>query len=171
MKTVFQLGLPRTRNFWMGQAAATPAGRSVDFNDLCGRLNAAMEIYSRVGEFVKNPNYRQVLGTQAATFDDLKGKADAIADSVIGVQGQICLGGSTRSITDVELDNSYYFAGIMNSMVGMLPAAPAAPVPTAPRAPGAAAPKPAAPVAAGPDPLVIGGVAAVAAIGLVALLA
>ena len=160
MKTIFQLGLPRNNMIWMGQAAAPTDQRRIDVDEFCGKLNPAMDTWNKVNDFIKQPNYRQALGDQAATFDNLKSQADAIADSAIYAQGTVCLGGA-GSITPTDENNGRIFAGIMNSMSSILAfAKPVTPVTAArPGVPTAA--KPAAPAPSGGlSPLAIGGLAA-----------
>lgn len=119
MKTIFQMGLtPNNNSFWLSQK---PTGRTADITDLCPKLDTAIETSNKVAAFVKNPNYRQMLGDQAATFDDLKGKADALSDSVANASS-VCLGGGS-TIGDLTLDNTYYFIGIMSSMDSLMSSA------------------------------------------------
>lgn len=139
MRSIFQMGLSR-RDQFIGQALPTDAAA------IQAGLNAAMKQYDAVAAFAARPNYRQLLGASATSFDYMKGEIDPIYADVIESQGYLNSGASTISLTDTQGQNIQDFIKITQALYAIIQRVPAAALPAA----GAAA-------AASNNTLLIGG--------------
>ena len=102
MKTLFQLGFPTQRRFWVGQSTGTVTSGGLDY---------ALQLYQQIQQWLaKTPNPSAWLGpTDYAQFQAQKAKADAIyADA--SSYGETLDTGGTLSDAENATANQFYDA-------------------------------------------------------------
>lgn len=120
MRSIFQAGISH-RDSFMGQALST------DANALAVSLNDAMNKYNVVSVFAAKPNYKQLLGTSADSFDYMKREIDQIYADVIAAQDILkSSSGNVVPLTENQGQEIQDFINITQQLYAMVQKVPSA---------------------------------------------
>ncbi len=133
MKTLFQLGLPTQRRFWVGQSTGTVTSGGLDY---------ALGLYQQIQAWLaKTPNPATWLGPgDYAAFQAAKAKADSMYADASSFGETLDTGGTLSDAENTEANQFYDAATVAWGYIAQHPT----PQMQAPSTPAAAAPAPAA---------------------------
>ncbi len=129
MKTLFRLGLPAERGFWMGVSSINP-----------GTLDYAMGTYAQVqGWFAQTLNVSDILGSDADQFQSVNTEIRGLYDDIVAISQKTH---ANQDLTDNEVMKANKFINDADLLWNIIQAHPVTPPAGATPAPSTAASAP-----------------------------